>query len=682
MQKVSFAEVSFQASIPTSTQFEDIYFSPEDGLAESRYVFQQGNNLWERWQTHDDACFVIAETGFGTGLNFFAVQALFSQFRQMFPQAKLQRLFFISFEKYPLTAENFAQAYAVYPQFQSAVQQLLLHWQQPIAGCYRYHFSAAVTLDLWFGDIADNLPQLGDYYNNRIDAWFLDGFAPRKNPEMWTDALFQQMFRLTAVNGTFATFTAASIVRKGLLAAGFQVEKREGFGRKRECLIGRKVSDVHTPLLTPWYLAKSAANPQEVAIIGGGVASVCLAYALWLRGSKVTIYCEDDELALNASGNKQGAFYPQLSDDDERHCRFYAHAFAYGQQFLSQMAKQIAFEHQWCDVLLCGYQASVQQKLKKIAARGFSDTLFQLQTAEQLTKRAGLAIPCDGAVILGGAWLNPRQFVQNFAAFLQQQGMKIVRKTAIQSMTYQNNQWCLTTTDLQQYLHSTVVIANGHKLTQFSQTQELPTYSVRGQVSHIATTNTLQQLKAILCYDGYLTPVDQAKQFHCIGASHIRNDDQRHFSQQEQQENQQKIQQNLAPAEWLTEIDTSTNMARVGVRCSVRDRLPICGNVGDFAQQTVDYHNLFNLRRRCKPIASAAYHSNLYILGALGSRGLTSAPLLAETLASLIYSEPLPLSADILTELQPNRFWVRKWLKGTPVPSRVVTNSSNENDRK
>ncbi|MFC0321963.1 bifunctional tRNA (5-methylaminomethyl-2-thiouridine)(34)-methyltransferase MnmD/FAD-dependent 5-carboxymethylaminomethyl-2-thiouridine(34) oxidoreductase MnmC [Gallibacterium melopsittaci] len=675
MQKVSFAEVSFQASTPISSQFEDIYFSPEDGLAESIYVFQQGNNLWERWQKHSQEYFVIAETGFGTGLNFFAVSALFAQFRQTFPQATLKRLFFISFEKYPLTSTSLEQAYAVYPQFQSAVQQLLKHWQLPIAGCYRYHFSSAITLDLWFGELADNLPQLGDYYNEQIDAWFLDGFAPSKNPSMWTDVLFQQMFRLTTINGTFATFTAASIVRKGLLAAGFEVQKRKGFGKKRECLVGQKIAVSSQPLITPWYLPQAANNPKEVAIIGGGIASVCLAYALWQRGSEVTIYCEDEALALNASGNKQGAFYPQLSDDDERHCRFYTHAFAYGQQFLHQITQQIDFEHQWCDVLLCGYQPSVNQKLKKIADRGFPDTLFQLQTAEQLTERAGLKISCDGAVIFGGAWLNPRQFVQNLAAFLQQQGVKIYQQTAIQSLSYQDQLWHLVSTE-QQYRHHSVVIANGHKLPQFSQTQELPTYSVRGQVSQISTTERLQQLKAILCYDGYLTPVDSEKRFHCLGASHIRNCEQRHFSEQEQQENQQKIQQNLAPADWLEDIDTSSNLARVGVRCSVRDRLPICGNVGDFSQQTADYHNLFNLRRRRQTIAPAAHYPNLYLLGALGSRGLTSAPLLAETLASLIYGEPLPLSADILAELQPNRFWVRKWLKGTPVPSRVVTKTT------
>lgn len=677
IQKVSFADVSFQANTPISNQFDDIYFSPEDGLAESIYVFQQGNNLWERWQTYDKEHFVIAETGFGTGLNFFAVMALFHQFRQAFPQAKLKRLYFISFEKHPLSAESLIQAYQPYPQFQAAVTQLLQFWQSPIAGCYRYVFSDEVRLDLWFGEIEDNLPQLGDSYQNCIDAWFLDGFAPSKNPSMWTENLFQQMFRLTAVQGTFATFTAASFVRKGLSAAGFSVVKRKGFAHKRECLHGSKLVEVPSSFTTPWYLPVAADEAKEVAIIGGGVASVCLAYALWQRGSQVTIYCEDEALALNASGNKQGAFYPQLSDDDERHCRFYTHAFAYGQQFLAGLTQQINVEHQWCDVLLCAYQPLIKQKLSKIAERGFPESLFRLVTAEELSERAGLSLPCDGAVIPHGAWLNPRQLVQNLAHFLQQQGVKIALNATIEKLTYQENAWHLSTAE-RQVTHSTVVIANGHKLNRFEQTVELPTYSVRGQVSQIPSSDRLRRLKAVLCYDGYLTPVDQAKQFHCIGASHVRNCEQRHFSAEEQQQNQTKIQQNLAPADWLADVDTSGNLARTGVRCSVRDRLPIIGNVGDFEQQTQAYQNLFNLRRRRQAIKPAAYHNNLYVFGALGSRGLTSAPLLGETLASMIYGEPLPLSADILAELLPNRFWIRKWLKGTPVPSRAQQHTDKQ----
>ena len=170
----------------------------------------------------------------------------------------------------------------------------------------------------------------------------------------------------------------------------------------------------------------------------------------------------------------------------------------------------------------------------------------------------------------------------------------------------------------------------------------------------------------MLCYDGYLTPADQLKTSHCIGASHVRDNVDRHFNEQEQQENQQKLQQNIAQP-WTQDVDTSGNLARIGIRCSVRDLAPMVGNVPHFEQQQADYYNLFNLRRRKQPIQSAANFQNLFLTAALGSRGLTSAPLLGETLASIIYGEPLPISEAILHNLSANRAWVRKWLKGSIV---------------
>ncbi|WP_032093634.1 bifunctional tRNA (5-methylaminomethyl-2-thiouridine)(34)-methyltransferase MnmD/FAD-dependent 5-carboxymethylaminomethyl-2-thiouridine(34) oxidoreductase MnmC [Necropsobacter rosorum] len=665
------AEIYFnQANTPVSARFDDVYFSNQDGLQESRYVFLQGNQLWSRWQQCRQRHFVIAETGFGTGLNFFAATALFRRFRRDYPHSPLTRLFFISFEKYPLSAAQLAEIHRAYPEFSELAQQLQQDWPEPIAGCYRLHF-AETTLDVWFGDIADNLPQLGDYMCQRIDAWFLDGFSPAKNPQMWNDELYRNMYRYTKPQGTFATFTAAGAVRKGLQQAGFEVSKRKGFGQKRECLHGIKPHDAPAPAInTPWYLAQPAhfESKPDVAVIGGGIASLFTALSLLQRGARVTLYCEDEQPALNASGNKQGAFYPQLSDDDLRNIRFYIHAFAYGQQQLRRaIAQDIAFEHQFCGVALCAYDQKSAVKLGKISACDWPPALFRLLDQKALSETVGLPLPCGGGFIAQGGWLAPRQFVQTMFAHLQQQGLIIKTAQKITALSPLAGGWQLTNADGAQFTHCVAVLANGHRLTQFSQTAKLPLYPVRGQVSQIPTSANLLKLKTVLCYDGYLTPADQAKSSHCIGASHVRDNADRRFSPQEQQENQHKIQRNLAPVDWVNEVDTSGNLARVGVRCAVRDRIPMVGNVPDFQQQTADYRNLFNLRRRRQTIKHAANYPNLYLIGALGSRGLTSAPLLGETLASLIYGEPLPLSEDIMQHLSANRSWMRKLLKGTPI---------------
>lgn len=673
MQPIQQAKIYFnQNNTPVAQQFDDVYFSNQDGLAESRYVFLQGNDLWQRWLTYSQPHFIIAETGFGTGLNFLATLDLFQQFKQQNPQAKLQRLFFISFEKYPLSRADLKQVQAQYPEFTETALALQQQWPIPVAGCSRLHFGE-VYLDLWLGDIADNLPQLGDYMNNKIDAWFLDGFSPAKNPEMWNDNLYQQMYRLTQMQGTLATFTAASAVRKGLQQAGFIINKRKGFGKKREMLIGKKIENptaLFNHIAQPWFLPQSAVNSKnifDIAIIGGGIASAFCALSLMQRGAKVTLYCQDPQPALNASGNLQGAFYPQLSDDDPRNIRFYLHAFGYTQQQIKQLSQQIEFEHDFCGVVLCGYNPKAQAKLAKIAQLQLPTEIYQAMTAQQLSQQAGLDIPCAGGFIPQAGWLAPRQLVQNLYHYLVQQGLSIKTQQNITALQTHDQVWQLTNANGQQFTHQIVIVANGHKINQFSQTQALPVYPVRGQVSHIPSNACLQQLKSVICYDGYLTPSNRQKTHHCLGASHIRDCDVRQFSVEEQQQNQQKIQQNLAGATWVQQINTEQNQGKVGIRCSVRDRLPIMGNVANYQQQITDYANLYNLRRRKQPIKSAVYFDNLFILGALGSRGLTSAPLLSECLASLIYAEPIPLSDDILTALSPNRSWIRKLLKGTKV---------------
>ena len=668
MFTIQHAKIHFnQENTPVSDKFDDVYFSNQDGLAETHYVFLEGNQLWERWVNYQEAYFVIAETGFGTGLNFFAVTSLFREFRQKYPDSPLKHLYFISFEKYPLPLDTLQQAHLAYPQFSHLAQHLQQHWLNPIQGCYRFHFDET-TLDLWFGDIAENLPQLGDYMNGKIDAWFLDGFAPSKNPDMWNEQLYQQMFRFTKPQGTFATFTAASAVRKGLENAGFDITKRKGFGKKRECLSGQKTQEKPTALSAPWFHSQPAnLNKQDIAIIGGGIASLCTAISLVKRGAKITIYCEDEQTALNASGNKQGAFYPQLSDDNERNIRFYIHAFAYGHQFLQwAIQHKIEFEHEFCGVALCAYNEKAESKLNKIAELNLPSDLYQSLSQTELSEKVGLPLPFWGSFIPQGAWLAPRQLVQHAFAFLEKQGVQIKTSQKVTALSQTENGWQITTAENKTFNHEVVVLANGHKLTDFEQTQKLPLYPVRGQVSQIPTSENLLKLKTVLCYDGYLTPVDQAKTSHCIGASHVRDNATREFSLTEQQENQQKIQQNI-PEDWTKEVDTSGNLARIGVRCSVRDLTPMMGAVPHFSAQQTQYQNLFNLCRRKQPIEQAANYPNLYLIGALGSRGLTSAPFLGETLASLIYGEPLPMSEDLIHNLMPNRSWVRRWLKGADV---------------
>lgn len=662
---LQFAQLDFNAQqTPISTQFDDIYFSTQDGLAESYYVFQEGNQLWQKWQQHDSEHFVIAETGFGTGLNFLAVAERFQQFLKAFPTATLKRLFFISFEKFPLTSEQLTEIHRVYPQFATFSTQLTACWQPNLTGCQRYHFEQ-ISLDVWFGDLHDNLPQLGDSYIASVDCWFLDGFSPDKNPEMWSESLYQQMFRLTKPQGSFATFTAASAVRKGLQAVGFDVQKRKGFGKKREMLWGEKPAQAENSAIQyPYFYAKPADIVDDIAIVGGGVASFFLAWSLLERGKKVTLYCQDAEVAQNASGNLQGAIYPQFSDDDFRNVRFYLHSFDYALQRLKQVAQKVEFEYNFCGVALYAYNEKTEQKLQKITSQ-WQANLIEWLNAEQLSHKVGLPVAKGGAFIPQGGWISPMQLVKNGIAYLQTQGLEVVLNHRVSEPYWQGNRWQWRLGD-KTFSHQALVLANGHQLLDFSMTKGVPLYPVRGQVSHIPTTPTLSQLQAVLCYDGYLTPTS-AQGLHCLGASHFRDDANNDWREKEHQENGVKLCQNLTACNWLNNVDLSQNQGKVGVRAAFRDRVPMVGAVGNFEQQAEQYVNLYNQLRRREKVPLAANFPNLYTIAGLGSRGLSTAPLLAELLASQICQEPVPLSEDILHTLSPSRTWLRKLLKGSKV---------------
>lgn len=211
---------------PVSTQFDDPYYSAVDGRAETDHVFIKGNRLDKRWPELP-AC-TIAELGFGTGLNFLETvrqwQAL---------GLKNHKLHFISFEQYPITQEEMAKALSHWPELETISRRLIEIWRpkQTIEA----EFSETIQLTVYIGDANALLPKL----NFKADAWYLDGFSPAKNPELWNETLMMEVGKHTAKNGTFATYTAAGFVKRGLQTAGFEVEKTKGFGRKRDMLIGK-----------------------------------------------------------------------------------------------------------------------------------------------------------------------------------------------------------------------------------------------------------------------------------------------------------------------------------------------------------------------------------------------------------------------------------------------------------
>ncbi|QXA48887.1 bifunctional tRNA (5-methylaminomethyl-2-thiouridine)(34)-methyltransferase MnmD/FAD-dependent 5-carboxymethylaminomethyl-2-thiouridine(34) oxidoreductase MnmC [Enterobacter cancerogenus] len=658
------ANLEFNAEgTPVSRDFGDVYFSNDNGLEETRYVFLEGNHLSSRFPRHPRNLFVVAESGFGTGLNFLTLWQAFDRFRAAHPEATLQRLHFISFEKFPLTAGDLALAHQHWPELAPWAEQLQAQWPPAIGGCHRLLLDGGrVTLDLWLGDINTLTDSLDDSMNQQVDAWFLDGFAPAKNPDMWTPHLFSAMARLARPGATLATFTSAGFVRRGLQEAGFTMRKTKGFGRKRDMLVGEMEHTLTFPAQTPWF-ARSPSASREAAIIGGGIASALLSLALLHRGWQVTLYCADSAPAAGASGNRQGALYPLLSSHDPALFRFFPAAFTFARRLYDLLP--VAFDHDWCGVTQLGWDEKSQQKITQMLSLGLPDAIAHAIDAQRIADEAGVETGCDGIHYPSGGWLCPAELTAAALSLAQSRGLTVHYGHKVESLS-RNTHWEVRFDDGKQAQHASVVLANGHHISQFVQTETLPVYPVGGQVSHIPATAELAKLRHVLCYDGYLTPQNPSNGQHCIGASYHRGQTDMHYSEEDQQQNRQRLIDCFPQATWAKEVDVSAGDARCGVRCATRDHLPMAGNVPDYDATLEIYQELADNRDSA---ARAPVYPELFMLGGLGSRGLCSAPLLAEVLAAQMSDEPLPLDRTTLAGLNPNRLWVRKLLKGKMVKS-------------
>jgi tRNA 5-methylaminomethyl-2-thiouridine biosynthesis bifunctional protein len=394
-----------EAGTPVSSDFGDVYFSNDNGLSETRYVFLQQNRLPARFSHHDSDSFVIGETGFGTGLNFLATMAAFLE--QAPQTGNGARLHFISFEKYPLTQRDLSKALAAWPELAPLSQDLIAQWPLPVQGCHRLQFAKGrIRLDLWFGDIKEMLPQVPHQEGGLVDAWYLDGFSPAKNPEMWTQALFDGLARLARPDASIATFTCAGFVRRGLIAAGFAMKKVKGHGSKREMLIGDRTDKQPVQTIAPWY-ARPAGPDGEVLIIGGGIASAMTALSLVERGRKVTLLCEGREPATGASGNRQGALYPLLNGEHDALSRFYSLAFGYARQRLLALAERHPIAFGLCGVVQLGYDDKSSAKLAKMGQGPFPPELMHSLSATEAERIAGLPSGHGGVSYPLGGWLCP-----------------------------------------------------------------------------------------------------------------------------------------------------------------------------------------------------------------------------------------------------------------------------------
>ncbi|SEG57741.1 bifunctional tRNA (5-methylaminomethyl-2-thiouridine)(34)-methyltransferase MnmD/FAD-dependent 5-carboxymethylaminomethyl-2-thiouridine(34) oxidoreductase MnmC [Marinobacterium lutimaris] len=650
--KLTPAQVEWQNDTPVSVQFDDIYFNKDGGQAETEHVFLAANQLQSRWQQlTPGGHFCIAETGFGTGLNFLCARKLWLQ-----TAPESARLHFFSCEKYPLSRADLSIALEHWPQFSAANTQLVSAWPPAAEGFYTLEFDdGRISLTLAFGDAAKMLAA----FDGQVDAWFLDGFAPSRNPDMWSDGLFTEIARHSAAGTTFGTFTAAGIVRRGLASSGFHVEKRPGFGHKRDMLVGRfEPHETQQASHSPWLARPTPHQGEKHAIIiGAGIAGACTAAVLANRGWQVDVLERNPEAALEGSGNPQGALYLKLPKDPTRQGELHQQGLYYSAALVRRLAQADPDTGDICGLLslaLTPQELKRQQQL--LEADRYPDELVHPVDAEQAAKLAGVPLGAGGLYFPEGGWASPRHLCQQL---LQHPAINCHFETKVESLVYDamQSRWQINDGE---YTAPVVVVCSASDSAQLEPLSFLPIKPIRGQTTQSPKPENMNDLRTVVCGEGYISPPLNGQ--YCYGASFKVNDPAREVRQEEQQHNHELLARAIPPL--AENIDLGAATGRVAFRATTPDYMPIVGAVPDLEWTLQRFERLrHDARWTFEP--GMQHQPGLFVNAGHGSKGLLSCPISAQVIAALIEGSPLPVTQAVGAALNPVRFTIKKLVKGT-----------------
>ncbi len=642
--------------LPRSRVFDDVYFSDLSGLDETRYVFLEQNLLRERFAALPvGGRLVIGETGFGTGLNFLCAWQLFEQHA-----VAGARLHFVSVEKYPLSAPDLQRALALWPELKAYSDQLLAQYVAIHQGFQRLVLdNGRVTLTLLIGDALEQLPQL----DAQIDAWFLDGFAPAKNPDMWTAELFAELARLAAPGSTISTFTSTGWVRRLLNAAGFKMKRTPGIGHKWEILRGVFLGwpeEAPMPVAAkPWFARPIPLSGERRAlVIGAGLAGCATAASLAARGWHVSLLERHDGLAQEASGNPQGVLYLKLSAHGTALSQLIVSGFGYTRRLLEHLQRGVDWDD--CGVLQLAFNAKEAERQAQLA-EAFPEDLLQALDREHAELRAGIALPAGGLFYPEGGWVHPPALCQWQASHPH---IQIMTHHEVLELRREEGQW--QTWDGETLLASApvVVLAGAAEIKRFPYSSELPLKRIRGQITRLPETPKSQTLSTVVCAEGYVAPARLGE--HTLGASFDFNNHDLTPTAAEHAGNLQMLEE-ISP-DLVARLDANALQpealeGRAAFRCTSPDYLPIVGPLAD-AQAFAQAYVALSKDARQAPDIPCPWLDGLYVNSGHGSRGLITAPLSGELLAAWLDDEPLPLPRSVAEACHPNRFAVRRLIRG------------------
>lgn len=584
---------------PVATAFGDVYFSVEDGLAETRAVFLKGCGLPEAWAGRRQ--FTVAETGFGTGLNFLALWQLWREHRPH----PLARLSFVSFEAFPLKADDAARAFETWPELRPLADQLLARWPGPVRGVRHLLFEEdGIDLILHLGEISRMLPAS----RFQADAWFLDGFSPAKNSGMWSEEIFPLIAARSTPGARAATFTVAGDVRRGLAAAGFEVQKAEGHGRKRQ-------------RLEAFFPGEPAAlaPPRRVAVLGAGIAGACVAHRLALAGVEAIVFDPSPEVASGASGNPLGLMMPRLDAGETAEARLLIDAYLAARDFYRDRSGA-----ELTDVRQPPRNETEMKRFEKLLA----DPPFPLEDLEAI---AGGGLLHKRAVIL-----RPWQVVRSLLEGVE---LRLGASPRVDLATRRVNGEAF----------DGVVIASGMALRALLPGIELT--GRQGQVEHL--TGAVEAPPSAIASGTYCIALGQERLW---GATFepAGEDGSAAISEAARAENLAGVMV-LSPW-WVHEAQRGGAVSRASVRATTPDRLPLIGPAPDAEAISALWDG--GTEPEAWPILPG-----VHVVGGFGSRGFTWAPWAAGIVVSALCGGPAPADMPSLRAVNPSRQILRRLKK-------------------
>lgn len=642
------------SNTPYSVEFDDVYFNPQNGLRETEVVYLEQNCLRERFlekkdkkiNNGDSSPFVVAELGFGTGLNFIATWKMYNELKCSFP------LVFYSCEKYPLKRAELLTALRAWDSNWNSdageVEGLLEMYPELIPGYHSLELvssrnSGSLRLDLFIGEVSDAIRA----FSGTVDAWFLDGFAPSKNPQMWTDEVLELISEKSQIGTTFGTFTSVGRIRRKLESLGFVVTKSKGpFGYK-EISRGEMtelIVNIGHSTIPSWYRIAQSSVPKSVAVIGAGISGASIANRLINRGLEVTLFEAENEIAAGASGNPLGLMMPVFAKEKIPLADFSLAAYLNAQNLLKSIAK--AFEWEADGILKFPHSEKELRKIKSYVEIYDPRAIF--------TNFNGTILK-----LLDGVRLNPRQFVQYLITEATDCGLIFLKNQNIRSMKKIGEYWSLSNAEgVPVGMFDSVVLANAYAVKEFAASSWLPMTQVRGQITELELNESLPSKS--ISYDGYFAPSFSGTGF--VGATYDRIDPNSKILESESTELVDRLVAVLENSDGLPKTVVkrpSILGARVGIRASTSDHFPIVGPVPDAREFCSDYRDLDQGRPESEYADTLPRNTGLYVLTGMGSRGLTYAPYCARILEAQMFNEPLPIDSNLISRILPARFLVR-----------------------